>query len=612
MAKLFGSIILCVLVMATKAEIEIPEYVYEKCRYVDICNRTATATPPADKVSCCKPCSCNETCGLNLNCCFDYLDKYKLVETGKVQCIQPIIAKKKKSSIETSSFYMVVSCSYLDPILQNVTGDCHLFDKTNRSLLAPVTNLKSKTTYVNEACAKCNNVNTFVPWNYYYLGDRTYGKNVASLMWTIQISFELQSGHKVFSPPRKAREAIVECFNKFIPTECEVTSPFHNICRILNMPYTMSSVSKYSVFTSVGCYPCRTSALNVEEKYFCEKIPFFRSLSSVVLAVLLDRTIVDSLEMKSGSLTIYSSRGKCPPETLKSRIRDRCLPVYCPEGMYRSSKGCKYLFLSWNIGGITMQVKLIPTASTVLPVSTLQSLSVEDLNKPQRWIKTPCDKLEPFYHNIYYENASLQFVNSFVVKLMKFTADDFFSPAYGIPLLARCTKEPWHIHLNNNEYKFTPQLSKFVDYVQDGRTTIKSASGNNEVDFFKPKIYDVLIENDKSYRFARRPEINIKKTFLCEQVRLTLDEVELGIEEVHVLASNKTLGNSEYDFNDISFVDKSYDANYSSVTICIDDYVTQISASGKPLDEMTRYVFLRHFIIAVLDILAVANRRLVQ
>ena len=40
--------------------------------------------------SCCKDCFCDEQCGERMDCCWDYLDDTKIVETNELTCITPV------------------------------------------------------------------------------------------------------------------------------------------------------------------------------------------------------------------------------------------------------------------------------------------------------------------------------------------------------------------------------------------------------------------------------------------------------------------------------------------------------------------------------------------
>ena len=68
------------------------EIAQQNCPYSTFChsNRNEDKKFRVGYGSCCKDCFCDDLCGEHMDCCWDYIDKKKIVETNKLSCVAPV------------------------------------------------------------------------------------------------------------------------------------------------------------------------------------------------------------------------------------------------------------------------------------------------------------------------------------------------------------------------------------------------------------------------------------------------------------------------------------------------------------------------------------------
>ena len=139
------------------------ERALQLCPFSDFCflNGSVIENNNWNSMSCCKDCYCDESCGERMDCCFDFLDDVKLIETNNLKCIRPLVEGTSMIFIYTKSYYMVDSC------LGNASYECRSETSAIWGSLYPVYSPSTKMIYVNRHCAHCNIVNDTIPWEVY-------------------------------------------------------------------------------------------------------------------------------------------------------------------------------------------------------------------------------------------------------------------------------------------------------------------------------------------------------------------------------------------------------------------------------------------------------------
>ena len=295
---------------------DIPTDVYELCPYSDICNKNASET--LDKtgglIPCCSSCSCHDDCGLHLNCCFDHLDKYKLVETGRFACLNPIIGlTKNETKVHHYGYYMVQQCDTesANNNPDNVRDQCNVTDEFGNSLIEPVSSLETSMIYVNKDCAACNKLNTneLHQWNYLFVSD--FLRTVRDLTFEIEHYAATKKGKMIYEPPSDQDWTHKRCYNNFIEVQsCNNNKKLLEICHKFRLPIEYRS---QRILGNVFCLRCkrfrkrtdhvcskhhyeRTDAADPERNVFSSSFSFLIDTSFIKPSKMLNSDALKSIQ----------------------------------------------------------------------------------------------------------------------------------------------------------------------------------------------------------------------------------------------------------------------------------------------------------------------------
>lgn len=284
------------------AVIDIPDDIGDLCPYSNICNHSATMkTAYLNKVRqepCCHECSCEKSCGLRLNCCFEEDDTYKLVERGLAACIEPLQGNAALVNMH-SSFYMIQAC------FDNETNPyrlCRTRDELGSSLIAPVSSAKTGYIYVNDECALCNGLVSTKAWDPIFINN-PYLRSTFFLL-DLKDSLLKNISTLLYEPPDDETSwHKMECFkhslnHSDLNPSCE-NRELNDLCVYLNAPYTdmLQTVCK-----NVYCTRCQN--VNQPIEVHCDrKFSFSGSLTMLIDAEVFTNLKQNSNRESSPALT---------------------------------------------------------------------------------------------------------------------------------------------------------------------------------------------------------------------------------------------------------------------------------------------------------------------
>ena len=152
---------------------DISEKALSYCPYADFCflNKSLLWDKRRDRVSCCKDCYCDDGCGERMDCCFDFLDEYKIVESNNLTCVTPRVSKNYQKDKFIHSFFMVDKC------LGNNSNNCKDESVAVWGSLYPVYSPSKAMLYFNLNCAVCNNITDAITWNSFVSCAQKYSFN---------------------------------------------------------------------------------------------------------------------------------------------------------------------------------------------------------------------------------------------------------------------------------------------------------------------------------------------------------------------------------------------------------------------------------------------------
>ena len=281
------------------------------CPYTSFCEQSPLLEPLNDALApCCDHCSCDEECGLRVDCCFEEMDKYNLKRTYELNCVK---TKEMNSNLQTggSSYLMVDKCQDTesnglvnDPVVAN--------DDSESNLLYPVYSTLTNMIYYNNSTAVCNNVFDGIAWQRYLSCKRTRGG--ISLSDTVSKSMSKGQCWTDFLPPSLMNTKHFQCHQDVID-RCNITGDIYNYslqtkhaCETLQSPYHVHT----KTFANVHCYKCNTNKFKQE----C----FWRPKSRLVqFTVLINEKAIDELFETS---TVPFSNLESPGQTATDCARE--------------------------------------------------------------------------------------------------------------------------------------------------------------------------------------------------------------------------------------------------------------------------------------------------
>lgn len=310
--------------------LDIPEDIYKFCPYSNICNRTASKTfeKNSGKTLCCSSCSCHEDCGLQHNCCFDHLDRYKLVESGRIACLSSMLRNRINTTTnidfsDYSDYYMVQQCDKENaesPDTPHV--ECNLTDEYGNSLIAPVSSLDTNMIYINRNCAACNKVdmNKLQDWNYLFISE-----NVATfrdLSIEIETYAEKRYGMILYIPPEGQAWSHKRCYNNLIETDsCENNENWLKTCRMLRLPFQEKPITvfEFTMYRNIYCRLCLKQTIEKID-YVCHMNQNRGEHFASSFSILIDSTMIKLSKMinRQSLQNMQILDRACPTEKKKS------------------------------------------------------------------------------------------------------------------------------------------------------------------------------------------------------------------------------------------------------------------------------------------------------
>ena len=241
---------------------------------------------------CCLPCSCEDTCRVDNNCCLtkEFENKTKEVKLESKtysECIASVsrsFQQKDFNSNSYSNYFMITKCFFDTAV--SIKSHCETPNPYDMADIIPVTSLNSGRIYWNQHCAKCNGDNeNVVSWNMtvifkndfaFYRNSRTTPYNLDDkeefyyqLLRHIDIAYNppFQMPHKrciqpeLQKPCRKSRNDIPESEHQFLYETCNMfTSPV--------VAGTTKQIPRRNIF----CYICDGVTFTSDEKTECSFI----------------------------------------------------------------------------------------------------------------------------------------------------------------------------------------------------------------------------------------------------------------------------------------------------------------------------------------------------
>ena len=249
------------------------------CPYADFCLLNGSIHPDArsDRGSCCKPCYCDEDCGEHLDCCFDFLDTPKIVETKKMTCVIPITPADYMIEFQAffKSYYMVDTC------LGNDSDHCKSQTVEAWGSLYPVYSPSKATIYYNRNCAICNNVTDGISWTIYASCSQRYTFNDNLFLQGIKDgSCQIQFGR-----PEGVNIGQLSCYQNVIHS-CndsvvlnDDASIIHKACETVQAP--VMQYTNRDVYANVFCKLCNGIKHSPQETCEIEDDDDIRNMRSI-------------------------------------------------------------------------------------------------------------------------------------------------------------------------------------------------------------------------------------------------------------------------------------------------------------------------------------------
>ena len=276
---------------------------------------------------CCLPCSCEDTCRNDNNCCltkeFENVTKdVKMESRFNSDCIASVSKSYQQKSMYTKSysFYNMITKCFSETAVSN-KSNCETPNPFDLADIIPVTSLATGRIYWNQHCAKCNNeTENIVFWNMtlIFKGDFAFYKNSVTTAYNIDKEEEfyyviLRHTEIVYSPPfqmpdkwciptehqgncRKSGDDIPEGDHQFL----------FEACNMFTSPVIVGKM-KHIVKRNIFCYICDGNAFVSYNKTECSFSG--RKHSTEAMTALLKYTTVDQKESSTNKK--LNENGQC-------------------------------------------------------------------------------------------------------------------------------------------------------------------------------------------------------------------------------------------------------------------------------------------------------------
>lgn len=309
-------------------------YIYQTvnqlCPYSDFCNITGSKLPGRGIKSCCDSCSCDEGCGERMDCCFDFMDNKKIVETNNLSCISALVDEGGLVK-DAPHYYMMHKCS------RNETYECKSKQLYPWGSLFPIYANSTGFIYYNSECARCNDITGGLHWEIYidclteYITEYAYD--------FLQPNNWKQCVIRFVPPPTAGvdnflcyRNPVGKCnatvkrniYEHFIPEACE----------IVNAPAFLVKRSRIGVWTktykNVFCQLCSGESHSPLDA--CP-LPNWKSKSPIgqhVFTILLDGNVIKSAHEQTGVSYRASNKQTCSAFEAKHPTKVLLFYIFVP------------------------------------------------------------------------------------------------------------------------------------------------------------------------------------------------------------------------------------------------------------------------------------------
>ena len=237
---------------------------------------------------CCLPCSCEDNCKVDNNCCLTktFGNKTINVETEPnitSECIASTSRSYRQKLIldKHYSYYSMITQCFIGKT-SSIQSHCETPDPYDMADTIPVTSLRSGRTYWNQHCAKCNNdAANMVFWNMtviFKVGFAFYSNFYSSLFSTDreeEFYNRLQRQEIVFTPPFEMSHK--RCYQQEFQKTCRKTLDnihedghrfLYETCDMVSLP-VISGFYRSSIRKNIFCYICDTEEFLSSDKPDC-------------------------------------------------------------------------------------------------------------------------------------------------------------------------------------------------------------------------------------------------------------------------------------------------------------------------------------------------------
>ena len=298
------------------------------CPYTRFCDQSPLSEIMNDaEAPCCDDCSCDEECGLRVDCCFEEMDKYKLKKNEKLICVE---TKKMSSNLQTggSSYLMVKECLCNES--NRLVNDQNMSDINDHNTkgsygeshqLYPVYSTSTNFIYYNNSTAVCNNVFDGIAWQRFLSCERPRG----GISLSDAVAKSMSSGNcwTDFLPPLHMNTKHFQCYQDVID-RCNITGDIYHYslltkhaCETLQAPYHLYSkmFAHKKTFANVHCFKCNTNTF----KHECYQHPTKSRL--VQFTVLINEKAIDELFETSTVPVANLSPGQTATDCAREYVR---------------------------------------------------------------------------------------------------------------------------------------------------------------------------------------------------------------------------------------------------------------------------------------------------
>jgi len=203
---------------------------------------TGTERADSEHDGCCGTCSCSKNCAQQQSCCDDQENQQNRRLTSK-RCVSPYSGWSRFFDESGLKGVMMVT------VCADKVTDC-LSANFSKSTIAPVSSPIGET-YVNQDCAKCNNVSQIKDWDMLIISNNDLSDSFHNLF----IDASTSSAAKVFFLNESQS---VETCDAFLFSEKTVqckNKTLMALCKTLYLPYQFGS----HVYKNIFCHFCRNA-----------------------------------------------------------------------------------------------------------------------------------------------------------------------------------------------------------------------------------------------------------------------------------------------------------------------------------------------------------------